>query len=93
MAPDQSSENNAVVCCALRSATSRVDANAMKGYERTYAPGFHDLIFGILRDARIAPNVSQTAAEILTLISLVDSMFDGRCGRNGDTRAWLEIVC
>jgi DNA-binding transcriptional LysR family regulator len=40
-------------------------------YERTYAPGFHDLIFGMLRDARIVPNVSQTAAEISTLISLV----------------------
>ena len=40
-------------------------------YERTYAPGFHDLILGILRDARIVPNVSQTAAEISTLISLV----------------------
>jgi DNA-binding transcriptional LysR family regulator len=43
------------------------------GYERAYAPGFHDLIFGILHDARIAPNVSETAAEIPTLISLVDS--------------------
>jgi DNA-binding transcriptional LysR family regulator len=43
------------------------------GYERTHAPGFHDLIFGILRDAWITPNVSQTAAEIPTLISLVDS--------------------
>jgi DNA-binding transcriptional LysR family regulator len=42
-------------------------------YERIYAPGFHDLIFGILRDARIIPNVSQTAGEIPTLISLVDS--------------------
>jgi DNA-binding transcriptional LysR family regulator len=42
-------------------------------YERTYAPGFHDLIFGMLRDARIVPNVSQTAAEIATLISLVDA--------------------
>ena len=40
-------------------------------YERTYAPGFHDLIFGMLRDARIVPNISQTAAEISTLISLV----------------------
>ena len=40
-------------------------------YERTYAPGFHDLILGMLRDARIVPNVSQTAAEISTLISLV----------------------
>jgi DNA-binding transcriptional LysR family regulator len=42
-------------------------------YERTYAPGFHDLIFGILRDAGIVPTVSQTAGEIPTLISLVDS--------------------
>jgi DNA-binding transcriptional LysR family regulator len=42
-------------------------------YERTSAPGFHDLIIGILRDARIAPNVSQTAVEIPTLISLVAS--------------------
>jgi DNA-binding transcriptional LysR family regulator len=42
-------------------------------YERTCAPGFHDLIFGMLRDARIVPNVSQTAAEIATLISLVDA--------------------
>jgi DNA-binding transcriptional LysR family regulator len=42
-------------------------------YERTYAPGFQDLIFGILRGARIAPNVTQTAVEIPMLISLVAS--------------------
>src|ERR1700731_2726708 len=42
-------------------------------YERRYAPGFHDLIFGMLRDAGIVPNVSQTGAEISTLISLVDA--------------------
>jgi DNA-binding transcriptional LysR family regulator len=42
-------------------------------YERTYAPGFHDLIFGMLRDAGIVPTVFQTAGEIPTLISLVDS--------------------
>jgi DNA-binding transcriptional LysR family regulator len=42
-------------------------------YARTYAPGFYDLIVGMLRDARIVPNVSQTAAEISTLISLVDA--------------------
>jgi DNA-binding transcriptional LysR family regulator len=40
-------------------------------YERTYAPGFHDVILGLLREAGIVPNVSQTAAEISTLISLV----------------------
>jgi DNA-binding transcriptional LysR family regulator len=42
-------------------------------YERTYAPGFHDLMYGIFRDARITPNVSQTAVEIPMLISLVAS--------------------
>jgi DNA-binding transcriptional LysR family regulator len=42
-------------------------------YERTYAPGFHDLIFGMLRDAGIVPNISQTAAELSTVISLVDA--------------------
>ena len=42
-------------------------------YERAYAPGFHDLIFGLLRDAGIIPNVRQTAGEMPTLISLVDS--------------------
>jgi DNA-binding transcriptional LysR family regulator len=41
--------------------------------ERTYAPGFHDLIFGMLRDAGLIPNVRQTAGEMPTLISLVDS--------------------
>jgi DNA-binding transcriptional LysR family regulator len=42
-------------------------------YERACAPGFHDLIFGMLRDAGIIPNVRQTAGEMPTLISLVDS--------------------
>jgi DNA-binding transcriptional LysR family regulator len=42
-------------------------------YERTYAPGFHDLIFGMLRDAGIVPKIRQTAGEMPTLISLVDS--------------------
>ena len=43
------------------------------GVERASAPAFHDLIFGKLRDAGIVPNVSQSAAEIPTLISLVAS--------------------
>ena len=42
-------------------------------YERTWAPGFHDLMFGILGDAGIVPNVTQTAGEVPTLISLVHS--------------------
>ena len=52
---------------------SEVSGQNFVMHERAYAPGFHDLIFGMLRDARIVPNVSQTAAEIPTLISLVDS--------------------
>ena len=54
-------------------------------YERTWAPGFHDLMFGILRDAGIVPNVTQTAVEIPTLISLVHS-------RVGITIAPLSVV-
>jgi DNA-binding transcriptional LysR family regulator len=52
---------------------SEVSGEDFVMYERTYAPGFHDLILGMLRDARIVPTVSQTAAEISTLISLVDA--------------------
>jgi DNA-binding transcriptional LysR family regulator len=54
-------------------------------YERTWAPGFHDLMVGILRDAGIVPNVTQTAGEIPTLISLVHS-------RMGITIAPLSVV-
>src|SRR5271170_2523296 len=54
-------------------------------YERTYAPGFHDLMFGILRDAGIVPTVTQTAGEVPTLISLVHS-------RMGITIAPLSVV-
>jgi len=54
-------------------------------YERTWAPGFHDLMFGILRDAGIVPNVTQTAGEVPTLISLVHS-------RMGITIAPLSVL-
>ena len=42
-------------------------------YAREYAPGFHDLLTGILSDAGIVPKVVQTAGEMPTLISLVDA--------------------
>jgi DNA-binding transcriptional LysR family regulator len=42
-------------------------------YQRAYAPGFHDLILGMIRDAGMVPFISQTAAEIATLVSLVDA--------------------
>jgi DNA-binding transcriptional LysR family regulator len=42
-------------------------------YERAYAPGFHDFLTGILSRAGLVPEISQTAGEMSTLISLVDS--------------------
>src|SRR6202034_914183 len=36
-------------------------------YERTHAPEFHDLVFGMLRNAGIVPRISQTAGEMPTL--------------------------
>ena len=52
---------------------SEVSGQDFVMYERPHAPGFHDLICGMLRDARSVPNVSQTAAEMSTLISLVEA--------------------
>jgi DNA-binding transcriptional LysR family regulator len=42
-------------------------------YERTAAPDCHCLIFGIMRDAGVVPNVRQTTGQMQTLISLVAS--------------------
>jgi DNA-binding transcriptional LysR family regulator len=50
---------------------SEVSGQDFVMYDRTHAPGFHDLVFGILRNAGIVPNVRQTAGEMPTLISLV----------------------
>jgi DNA-binding transcriptional LysR family regulator len=52
---------------------SEVSGEDFVMYERSFAPGFHDLIFAMLRDATIVPNVSQTGAELATLVSLVDA--------------------
>ena len=40
-------------------------------YDRKYAPGFHDLLLGILNRAGVIPAVAQVAGEMPTLISLV----------------------
>jgi DNA-binding transcriptional LysR family regulator len=40
-------------------------------YDRKHAPGFHDQVFGMLRNAGIVPNVRQSAGEMPTLIALV----------------------
>jgi DNA-binding transcriptional LysR family regulator len=48
-------------------------------------PGFHDLMLGMLRDAGIVPNITQTAGEVPTLISLVHS-------RMGITITPLSVV-
>ena len=50
---------------------SEVSGQDFVMYDRMHAPGFHDLVFGILRNAGIVPNVRQTAGEMPTLISLV----------------------
>lgn len=42
-------------------------------YDRPDASGFHDLLLGILSRAGVVPNIVQTASEMSTLISLVDS--------------------
>jgi DNA-binding transcriptional LysR family regulator len=42
-------------------------------YERKLAPGFHDQVAGILNNAGVIPEVVQTAVEMPTLVSLVDS--------------------
>jgi DNA-binding transcriptional LysR family regulator len=50
---------------------SEVSGQDFVMYERMHAPGFHDLVFGILRNAGIVPTVRQSAGEMPTLISLV----------------------
>jgi DNA-binding transcriptional LysR family regulator len=52
---------------------SEVSHESFVMYERAYAEGFHDLILSTLRTAGIVPHISQTAAEMSTLISLVDA--------------------
>ena len=42
-------------------------------YERAFATGYHDLVTGILSRAGVIPEVSQTASEMSTIVSLVDS--------------------
>ena len=42
-------------------------------YAREHAPGFHDLISGVLSRAGVVPKVVQTAGEMSTLAALVDA--------------------
>jgi DNA-binding transcriptional LysR family regulator len=42
-------------------------------YERAHAPGFHDLVLGILKRATVIPAICQVAGEMPTLISLIAS--------------------
>ena len=60
------------------SAKKEIRLRELKGnpfvmYAREYAPGFHDLLTGILSNAGVIPKVVQTAGEMPTLISLVDA--------------------
>ncbi len=52
---------------------SELRGDGFVGYERSYAPGFHDWIAGILSKAGLVPEVTQTAGEMATLVSLVNS--------------------
>ena len=42
-------------------------------YERAFAPGYHDAVIGILSRSGVVPHVTQTASEMSTIVSLVDS--------------------
>jgi DNA-binding transcriptional LysR family regulator len=42
-------------------------------YERAHAPGFHDLVLGILHQAGVIPGIIQVAGEMPTLIALIAS--------------------
>jgi DNA-binding transcriptional LysR family regulator len=60
------------------SAKKEIRLRELKGnpfvlYAREYAPGFHDLLTGMLSNAGVIPNVVQTAGEMSTVISLVDA--------------------
>jgi len=60
------------------SAKKEIRLRELKGnpfvlYAREYAPGFHDLLTRILSNAGVIPKVVQTAGEMPTIISLVDS--------------------
>jgi len=60
------------------SAKKEICLHELKGnpfvmYAREHAPGFHDLLTGILSNAGVVPKVVQTAGEMPTLISLVDA--------------------
>ena len=60
------------------SAKKEIRLTELKGnpfvmYAREHAPGFHDLLSGILSNAGVVPKVVQTAGEMSTLISLVDA--------------------
>jgi DNA-binding transcriptional LysR family regulator len=52
---------------------SELKRNPFVMYAREHAPGFHDLLSGILSNAGVVPKVVQTAGEMSTLISLVDA--------------------
>jgi DNA-binding transcriptional LysR family regulator len=52
---------------------SELKGNPFVMYAREHAPGFHDLLSGILNNAGVVPKVVQTAGEMSTLISLVDA--------------------
>ncbi|MEG9438426.1 LysR family transcriptional regulator [Edaphobacter sp. HDX4] len=51
----------------------KLDGERFLMYDRPDASGFHDFLLGLLSRAGAVPNIVQTASEMPTLISLVDS--------------------
>ena len=56
---------------------SELRGDKFVGYERRYAPGYYDWIAGILNKAGLVPEFTQTAGEMATLVSLVNSGLGG----------------
>jgi DNA-binding transcriptional LysR family regulator len=52
---------------------SELRGDKFVGYERSHAPGFHDWLAGILSRAGVVPEITQTAGEMATLVSLINS--------------------
>jgi DNA-binding transcriptional LysR family regulator len=52
---------------------SELRGDKFVGYERRHAPGYYDWIAGILSKAGIVPELTQTAGEMATIVSLVNS--------------------
>jgi len=61
-------------------------------YERVCAPGHHDLVMGILSRAGVIPEVTQTASEMATIVSLVE-LGNGCCSGTNVSHKTSDRSC